>query len=70
MTMPVIVLDVAMSLPGRCVSKAAGIRRFCPELAVEEGRADRRGRVGRQAGDGRFQRTAASIATATNRSAR
>ncbi len=72
MTMTVVILNLAMSQPAAVVLIAAGVLvwRLCPDSLGEEGRADWRGPFGRYAEDRRFQRTAASIATATNSSAR
>ena len=67
MTMTVIVLNLAMSLPAALVLMATVLLviRGEPDPPREERRADWRGPFGRQ-----LQRTAASIATATNSSAR
>ena len=75
MTMTVIILNLAMSLPAVLVQIGAPmlVLRACPETPGEEGRADydwrgpsRRPLAARLL----VQRTAASIATATNSSAR
>ena len=67
MTMTVIMLNLAMSLPAVVVLIAAPVLalRLCPDTPGEEGRADWRGPFRRP-----VQRTAASTATATNSSAR
>lgn len=67
-----LIVNLAMSLPAAVVLIAAGllVRRLYPDSLSEEGRADWRGPFGRYAEDRRFQRTAASIATATKSSAR
>jgi hypothetical protein len=71
--MAVIMLNLAMSLPALCVliGVALVVLRPGPDPPSEEGRADRRGPFRRRLEDGSpVQRTAASIATATNSSAR
>ena len=75
MTMTVIILNLAMSLPAVMVLIGAAmlVLRSCPETPGEEGRADSdwRGPFRRRlAAWLPVQRTAASIATATNSSAR
>ncbi len=72
MTMTVIILNLAMSLPAVAALLATGmlVWRLCPAGPSEEGRADGRGPFGRHPDSRRVQRTAASIATATNSSAR
>jgi hypothetical protein len=72
MTMTVIILNLAMWLPAVFVLMAAAARgmRPGPDLPIEEGRAEWRGPFDRQLDGRRVQRTAASIATATNSSAR
>lgn len=72
MTTTVIMLNVAMSLPAVVVLSTAAVLvlRQGPETHEEEGRADWRGPFGRHPDERRNQRTAASIATATNSSAR
>jgi hypothetical protein len=70
--MTAIILNLAMSLPAMVVLAAAAVLvlRGCPDSRGEEGRADWRGPFGRHPHERRIQRTAASIATATNSSAR
>ena len=60
MTMTVIMLNLAMSLPAVVVLIAAPVLalRLCPETPGEEGRADWRGPFGHLP-DSPFQRTAA-----------
>jgi hypothetical protein len=72
MTMTVIILNLAMSLPALVALIAAAllVLRLCPENPGREGRADWRGPFGRRLDGRRIQCTAASIATATNSSAR
>jgi len=73
MTTTVIILNLAMSLPALVVliAAAAVVLRPGPDPPGEEGRADWRGPSGRYLDRRRqIQRTAASIATATNSSAR
>ena len=72
MTMTVIILNLAMSLPavGVLIVTAILVWRLCPAGPSEEGRADWRGPFGRHLDGRRIQRTVASIATATNSSAR
>lgn len=72
MTMTVIVLNLAMALPAAAILIVAGVlvQRLCPDPPGEEGRADWRGPSGRHSNGRLIQRTAASIATATNSSAR
>jgi len=67
MTMVVIMLNLAMVVPAALVLVAVAVvmPRLSNEVADEEGRADWRGPSRRLP-----QRTAASIATATNSSAR
>jgi hypothetical protein len=71
MTKTVIVLNLAVSLPAALVLIATALL-MIPKAPVlpGEGRADWRGPVGRDLDGHRIQRTAASIATATNSSAR
>ena len=71
MTTTVLVLNLAMSLPAALVLivTALLVFRALPD-PPEEGRADWRGLFGRGLDARRVQRTAASIATATNSSAR
>lgn len=70
--MTVIILNLAMSLPAVIVLTAAAVLvlRSRPDPPGEEGRADGRGPFGRHFEFRWIQRTAASIATATNSSAR
>jgi hypothetical protein len=70
--MTVIVLNLAMSLPAALVliATALFVIRAAPDPPGEEGGADRRGPFGRLLEYRKVQRTAASIATATNSSAR
>ena len=72
MTMTVIMLNLAMSLPAALalMATAPSVLRTAPDPSTEVGRADWRGPFGRHLGCHRVQRTAASIATATNSSAR
>ena len=72
MTMTPIILNLAMSLPAPVVLMvtAAQVLRPGPVPPGEEGRADRGGPFGRHFGGRRRQRTVASMATATNSSAR
>jgi hypothetical protein len=72
MTTTVIILNLAMWLPALVVLIAAAARalRPGPHPPGEEGRADWRGPFGRHLDDRQSQRTAASMATATNSSAR
>ena len=72
MTMTVIMLNLAMSLPAVAglIATAVLVWRLCPPGPWQEGRADWRGPFGRHLVRHRIQRTAASIATATNSSAR
>jgi hypothetical protein len=74
MTTIVIVLNLAMALPAAAMLLATAVLvRAWPDNPGGEGRADWRGPSGpRRAGvgSGLLQRTAASIATATNSSAR
>jgi hypothetical protein len=67
MTMVAILLNLAMVVPAALVLVAVAVLmpRLSREVADEEGRADWRGPF-----RPRLQRTAASIATATNSSAR
>jgi hypothetical protein len=71
MTMTVIILSLAMSVPAGLLLLATSLFAFhaMPD-PPEEARADWRRPSGRHLYTGRFQRTAASIATATNSSAR
>jgi hypothetical protein len=67
MTTMAIMLNLAMAVPAMLVlvATAVFVLHASPDAADEEGRADWRGPFRRQP-----QRTAASIATATNSSAR
>ncbi len=69
--MTVIILNLAMSLPAALVLMATALFGIGTAPGPSgEGRADWRGPFGRHLDFGRIQRTAASIATATNSSAR
>jgi hypothetical protein len=72
MTMTVILLNLAMSVPAALVFLVLVllVLRPRPGIADEEGRADWRGPPRRRLWIGPSQCTAASIATATNSSAR
>jgi hypothetical protein len=72
MTTTVVMLNLAMSLPALVVLIAAAVHvlRPGPDPPGEEGRADWRGPFGRHLDGRSCQRTVASIATATNSSAR
>lgn len=72
MTNTVIILNLAMSVPAVLVliATALCVLRLCPATPGEEGRADWRGPFRRPFAGGPCQRTAASIATATNSNAR
>jgi len=72
MTTMVIMLNLAMALPATLVLVATAVllSRSSPDEAEEEGRADGRGPFRRRLASNGSQRTAASIATATNSSAR
>lgn len=72
MTVTVIMLNLAMSLPAVAVLMATWliVLRPGPDPRDEEGRADWRGLFRPLLDDRLIQRTAASIATATNSSAR
>jgi hypothetical protein len=72
MTTTVLILNLAMSLPALAVlgMTALVVLRQPPGSQRWEGRADWRGPLRPRIGARRCQRTAASIATATNSSAR
>jgi len=72
MTITVIILNLAMSVPAVLVliGTALFVLRQCPAVPGEAGRADWRGPFRRPFVGRPRQRTAASIATATNSSAR
>jgi hypothetical protein len=72
MTTTVIILNLALSVLIALVLAATAlfVLRIRPATPGEEGRAEWRGPFRRPVADRRCQRTAASIATATNSSAR
>jgi hypothetical protein len=72
MTTMVIMLNLAMAVPAVLVLVATAVlvRLSSPDEGDEGGRADWRGPFRRPVPCPRIQRTAASIATATNSSAR